>query len=93
MKTLDRRLRQVEGVIGPAALPEPIFIEIVDRSVPDPDMKAQPFPFGPEQLTAFAAWAFDGRIVVKRQPGETLPALRARCKAEMPEVALWLPLH
>lgn len=93
MKALDRRLRQVEGVIGPAALPEPMFFEIVDRSVPDPDLPDQPFPFPEEKITAYAAYSFHGRVVVARQPGEALPALRARCKAEMPAVTLWLPLH
>lgn len=93
MKTLDRRLRQVEGVIGPAALPEPMFFEIVDSSVPDPDLPDQLFPFPPEKITAYAAYSFHGRLVVPRQPGETLTDLRARCKAQMPQVALWCPLH
>ncbi|MDP3835028.1 MAG: hypothetical protein Q8Q82_13785 [Hydrogenophaga sp.] len=93
MKTLDRRLRQLEGVIGPAALPEPLFVEIVDSSVPDPDIDAHPFPYAPDLITAFAAWSFDGGTVIARQPGEELPALRARCQAQMPTVALWWPLH
>ena len=101
MKTLKRRilLAQQEAGVGDE-LGSPMFLEVVDQSVPDPDgldlARANQVP----QITGYRAGGLFPALVAKaeevatvdRRPGETLEQLRGRCARMFPRVALWWPV-
>lgn len=101
MKTLKRRILLAQEKAGiEDLLGEPVFVEVVDQSVPDPDSQNLPPTSRARPVTGYRAGGlFPIRyasavdpVKVERRPGETLDQLERRCAKEFPRVALWWPL-
>lgn len=102
MRTLKRRilLAQEEAGIGDQ-LGHPLFVEVVDQSVPDPDspdlarINQAPPVTGYRVGGLFPAQMAgpEDSTIVHIRPGETLEGLQRRCAQEFSRVALWWPLY
>lgn len=101
MRTLKRRilLAQEEAGIGDQ-LGNPLFVEVVDQSVPDPDGSnvvplnaVQPVQ-GYRAGGRFPAYLTgpDGLVTVHAKARESLHKLQRRCGSEHAQVALWWPI-
>ena len=101
MRTLKRRILLAQEEVGISdQFGDPLFVEVVDQSVPDPDSQNLTPTNQVQPVTGYRAGGLfpiipasaEDPLRVERRPGETLEQLQRRCAKKFPRVALWWPL-
>lgn len=102
MRTLKRRILLAQEEVGIGdELGNPLFVEVIDQSIPDPDNQAEAQTNQAAPVIGYRAGGLfpsllasaEDPVKVERRPGETLEQLQRRCVKEFPRVALWWPVH
>lgn len=101
MRTLKRRILLAQEEVGIGdQFGNPLFVEVVDQSIPDPDNQTEVQTNQAAPVIGYRAGGLfpsllasaEEPVTVERRPGETLEQLQRRCVKDFPRVALWWPL-
>lgn len=93
--SLLSRVLKLEDQIGAQSSIKPIFLVVVDSSVPDPDNPAPYRPMTDADLLGFKAGPSSQgpELRVMRKPGETEDELRQRCAQVGPQYIIWFGIY